>query len=122
VAGDMGGPWTLPRLLGAAKAREISYLPGKFDAEEALRIGLVSRVFADDGFRDEVRAIVDRLTEAAPLALRTLKRNFLDAEKMPLAEYVRVETERHLPMFRTHDTMEAFRARVEKRKPRFEGR
>src|SRR5262249_44548615 len=89
VAGDMGGPWTLPRIIGAARARELSFLPGKFDAEEALRIGLVSRVFADDRFRDEMRAIVERLAAAAPIAIRTLKRNFRDAEKMPLAEYVR---------------------------------
>ena len=34
VAGDMGGPWTLPRILGAAKARELYFLPGKFDAAE----------------------------------------------------------------------------------------
>ncbi len=46
VAGDMGGPWTLPRIVGAAKARELYFLPGKFDAAEALRIGLVSRVSA----------------------------------------------------------------------------
>lgn len=121
VAGDMGGPWTLARIVGAARARDLSFLPGKFDAQEALRIGFVSRVFADERFRDEVAAIANRLAEAAPIALRTLKRNFLDAEKMPLAEYVRVETERHLPMFRTHDTQEAFAARVEKRKPRFRG-
>src|SRR5439155_4231781 len=35
VAGDMGLPWTLPRLVGAAKARELSFLPGKIDASEA---------------------------------------------------------------------------------------
>src|SRR5271154_5404414 len=53
VAGDMGGPWTLPRILGAAKARELYFLPGKFDAAEALRIGLVSRVAAAAGFEGE---------------------------------------------------------------------
>lgn len=122
VAGDMGCPWTLPRLVGAARARELSFLPGKFDAEEALRIGLVSRVFPDECFRAEVAGVVERLAGAAPIALRTLKRNFVDAEKMPLAEYVQIESERHIPMFETEDTKEAFRARVEKRKPRYEGR
>jgi len=121
VAGDMGGPWSLPRLLGAAKARELYFLPGKFDAEEALRIGLVSRVFPDDRFRDEVAAIATRLAEAAPLALRTMKQNFLDAERTAFGEFIEIESRRHLPMFKTHDTMEAFRARIEKRKPRFLG-
>ncbi|MDB5107406.1 MAG: hypothetical protein JWM69_347 [Candidatus Binatus sp.] len=122
VAGDMGGPWTLPRIVGAARARELYFMPGKFDADEALRIGLVTRVFSDDTFRGEVRAIVDRLAEAAPIALRTLKSNFVEAERTTLAGYIGLETARHLPMFNTHDTREAFAAKVEKRKPRFEGR
>ncbi len=41
----MGGPWTLPRIVGAAKARELYFLPEKFGAAEALQWGLVSRVF-----------------------------------------------------------------------------
>lgn len=122
VAGDMGGPWTLPRIVGAARARELYFLPGKFDAEEALRIGLVSRVFADDRFRDEVQAVAERLAAAAPIALRTMKQNFVDAERLGFADYVELESERHLPMFTTEDTREAFAARVEKRKARFVGR
>ncbi|MEA2627229.1 MAG: 2-(1,2-epoxy,2-dihydrophenyl)acetyl-CoA isomerase [Candidatus Binatota bacterium] len=122
VAGDMGGPWTMARILGAARARELYFLPGKFDAEEALRIGLVSRVFADDRFADEVRAIAARLAGAAPIALRTLKANFVDSERMDFAGYVALESARHLPMFDTHDTREAFAARVEKRTPQFQGR
>lgn len=122
VAGDMGGPWTLAKIVGPARARELYFLPGKFDAEEALRIGLVTRVFGDDRFRDEVRAIAERLAESAPLALRTLKANFVDAERMDFAGFVALESERHLPMFATEDTREAFAAKVEKRKPRFRGR
>ena len=122
VAGDMGGPWTLPRIVGAARARELYFMPGKFDAAEALRIGLVSRVFPDSTFRAEVGAVVERLVEAAPIALRTMKANFVEAERMDLRSYIDLETARHIPMFATHDTREAFAAKVEKRKPKFEGR
>lgn len=122
VAGDMGGPWTLPRIVGAARARELYFMPGKFDAAEALRIGLVTRVFPDESFRTEIGAIVERLTAAAPMALRTMKSNFVEAERMDLRSYIDLETARHTPMFATHDTREAFAAKVEKRKPRFEGR
>jgi 2-(1,2-epoxy-1,2-dihydrophenyl)acetyl-CoA isomerase len=38
VAGDMGGPWTLSRLVGGSKARELYFLPGRFDATEAQRM------------------------------------------------------------------------------------
>jgi 2-(1,2-epoxy-1,2-dihydrophenyl)acetyl-CoA isomerase len=122
VAGDMGGPWSLPRIVGAAKARELYFMPDKFDAQEALRIGLVSRVFPDDRFREEVGAIVHRIAEAAPIALRTMKAHFVEAERMDFASYIELETAHHLPMFNTHDTREAFAAKVEKRKPRFIGR
>jgi len=96
--------------------------PGKFDAADALKFGVVSRVFPDDQFRAEVDAIVNRLAESAPIALRSLKANFVDAERMDFAGYVALESERHLSMFRTEDTREAFAAKAEKRKPRFKGR
>ena len=44
MSGDMAGTWFLPRIVGAAKARELYFLPGKFDGAEAARIGLVNRV------------------------------------------------------------------------------
>jgi 2-(1,2-epoxy-1,2-dihydrophenyl)acetyl-CoA isomerase len=122
VAGDMGGPWTLTRIVGPARARELFFFPDKFGAEEALRIGLVTRVFSDERFRAEVQAIAERLAGAAPIALRTLKANFVDAERMDFKGYVSLESERHLRMFATEDTREAFAAKVEKRKPRFQGR
>ncbi len=122
VAGDMGGPWSLPRLVGAAKARELYMLPGKFDAVEAYRIGLVTRLSAADAFEAEVQAVVDRLEAAAPLALRALKANFVAAEKMGFGDYVAFEAEKHIRLFQTADTTEAFKAYVEKRPPMFRGR
>jgi 2-(1,2-epoxy-1,2-dihydrophenyl)acetyl-CoA isomerase len=122
VAGDMGGPWTLPRLVGAAKARELYFMPGKFDAAEALRIGLVSRVAPPDAFEADLAALTARLARAAPLALRAMKANFLAAEKMGLSDFIALESERHLRLFQSQDTTEAFRAFVEKRPPVFHGR
>src|SRR5271169_4896032 len=122
VAGDMGGPWSLSRIVGAARARELYFLQGKFDAAEALRIGMVTRVFSDDRFQSEVDVIVNRLTDCAPIALRTLKANFVDSERMDFAGYVALETERHFRMFETEDTREAFAAKAQKRKPQFKGR
>jgi 2-(1,2-epoxy-1,2-dihydrophenyl)acetyl-CoA isomerase len=122
VAGDMAGPWSLPRLVGAAKARELYFLPERFDAEEALRIGLVSRVFDDASFHDEVGALVAQLAASAPLALRGMKANFVAAERTTLADYITIETERHTRISQSQDTMEAFKAFVEKREARFQGR
>ena len=122
VAGDMASPWTLTHLLGASKARELFFIPDKFDATEAQRIGLVARVFDDDEFRASVDAAVARLAAASPPALRTMKANFLDAERLDLSEFAQLEAERHLHLFTLEDTREAFAAKVEKRAPRWTGR
>lgn len=119
VAGDMAGPWTLPRIVGGAKARELYFLPGKFGAAEALRIGLVSRVFPAASFRADALAIARELASASPSALRTMKANFNDAERLGLAAYLELESKRHLEVASGADAREAFRAFVEKRAPRF---
>jgi 2-(1,2-epoxy-1,2-dihydrophenyl)acetyl-CoA isomerase len=122
ISGDMAGPWLLPRILGATKARELYFLPGKFDAKEAERIGLVARVFDDTTFRDEMEAIMQRLAGAAPLAIGEMKKNFVNAENMTLRDYIELETERHSRTGASEDSREAFRAFVEKRTPAFKGR
>lgn len=122
AAGDMGGPWTLSRLLGGAKARELYFLPEKFDSAEAERIGLVSRVFDDDVFRAEIDAIAARLAASAPLALRGMKANFLAAERVTFADYLDLESERHMRIMQSADTTEAFKAFLEKRPATFTGR
>jgi 2-(1,2-epoxy-1,2-dihydrophenyl)acetyl-CoA isomerase len=122
VAGDMGGPWTLPRIVGPAKARELYFLPGKFDAETALRIGLVSRLIPRELFDTEIDAISKRLAAAAPLALKAMKANFVAAEQSGLTDFIKLETRKHVELFTTEDTREAFAARRDKRAPVFKGR
>ncbi len=119
VAGDMAIPWSLPRLVGAAHARELSLLPRKIDADEALRIGLVARVFPDDEFRSATDELLTALLKKSPTALVGLKQNYVAAERMTLADFVDYEAERHLRIAASADTAEAFRAFLEKREPRF---
>ncbi len=122
VAGDMGLPWTLPRLVGAGKARELSLLPRKVTADEAAAIGLVNATFDDDTFRDEVQAIVDVLAAKAPLARRGMKAHYVDAESMGFGEFIAMETKDHGTITASSDCKEAFRAFVEKRPAQFQGR
>lgn len=119
VAGDMAIPWSLPRLIGAARARDLSFLPRKVEAEEAERIGLVARVFPAESFRDDAEAVVQTLLKKSPTALRGLKENYVAAERMGLVDFVDYEAERHLRIAASADTAEAFRAFIEKREPRF---
>lgn len=121
VAGDMGIPWSLARIVGGARARELSFIPRKVDAEEALRIGLVARVFADDSFRAESDAVAAALLSKSPTALRALKEHYVAAEHLTFSDFVDHEAERHLHIAASEDTAEAFRAFVDKREPRFRG-
>ncbi len=121
VAGDMALPWSLSRLIGAAKLRELMLLPDKISADEAQRIGLVARVFDDATFRTDAEGIVQRLANASPAALTMMKQNWLDAERLSFSDYVDAESHRHHHMFTLADTREAFAAKFEKRAPRFTG-
>ena len=121
VAGDMGLPWSLPRLVGASKARELSLLCEKFSAADAERMGLVARTYDDDVFREEVAAIVSRLARKSPAALKSMKAHYLEAESMDFDAYLDHETVDHQRISKSADTQEAFRAFVEKREPRFDG-
>ena len=122
ISGDMAGPWLLPRIVGATKARELFFMSQKFGADEAERIGLVLKTFPEQTFRSEVAAVARRLAGSAPLAIGEMKKNFINAENMPLRDYIEVETERHTRTGASNDSREAFRAFVEKREPVFEGR
>lgn len=122
ISGDMAGPWLLPRIVGATKARELFLLPGKFGGDEAERIGLVAKTFSDDTFTAELEKIIDRLSKSAPLAIVEMKKNFVSAENMSLRDYIELETERHSRTGASADSKEAFRAFVEKRQPDFQGR
>lgn len=119
VAGDMGLPWSLPRLIGAGRARDLSLRPRRIGAEEALTIGLVTAVFDDETFTDDVEAEVVRLLRKSPTALSGLKQNYLAAERMTFADFNQYEAERHLKIAASEHTREAFRAFIEKREPRF---
>ncbi len=121
VAGDMCLPWSLPRLVGASKARELTFLCKKFSAQEAQRIGLVARVFSDEEFDAETAELVTRLVDSSPTALLTMKANYLAAETgIPLQTFSELETARHIDILDGPHAMEAMQAFVEKRKPNFE--
>jgi 2-(1,2-epoxy-1,2-dihydrophenyl)acetyl-CoA isomerase len=122
VAGDMGLPWSLPRIVGAGRARELSLLPRKLSAEDAEAIGLVNAVFDDDTFRADVRAVVDALAAKAPIARRGMKAHYVAAEAMGFGEFVAMETKDHGAITASEDCREAFHAFVEKRPPRFQGK
>ena len=69
-----GGAHFLPRLVGVSKALELFFTGEFIDAQEALRVGLVNKVFPDNCLMHESERIAQRIAEAPQLALRMIKR------------------------------------------------
>ena len=122
LSGDFGGTWTLPRIVGPAKARELYLLGDIIDAQEALRLNLVSGVFPDADFQERVREIAQRLHDRAPIALRSVKRNLNDGDRVSFSELLDLEAERHVRSGGTEDQTEAVAAFFERRTPQFHDR
>jgi enoyl-CoA hydratase/carnithine racemase len=119
---DFGGTWVLPRRVGLHRAKELALLADIIDATEAERIGLVNRVVADDQLDAFVDDWARRLADGPPLALAMTKRMLNNSMQVTLEEALDDEGAAQTVNFSTKDTMEAMRAFVEKRPPRFEGR
>ncbi len=96
VPGDMGMAWSLSRMLGGARARELMFFPEKLTGQQALDIGLVTRLFARETFHAEVRALADQLCSREPFALRMMKANMVSAEELSIADFINVESARQL--------------------------
>ncbi|HVW42630.1 MAG TPA: enoyl-CoA hydratase-related protein [Amycolatopsis sp.] len=121
VSGDFAGIWSVTRLLGPGRARELFLLPGRFDAARAAEVGLVSEVVAAEAFESHIREVVQRLVDCAPLALKAMKQNLVDAERLALSDYLDAECERYLDTGTSADSIEAARAYLDKRPPTFTG-
>jgi 2-(1,2-epoxy-1,2-dihydrophenyl)acetyl-CoA isomerase len=119
--GDYGLAWTLPRLVGSTRARDLMFLPERFDAAEALRIGLVSRVVADDALAAAV-ALGCEIAARAPLAIAGMKANLNDAERLELPQLLEREARRFYANQATDDAREGARAFAEGRPPNFLGK
>jgi len=116
---DGGGSWTLPRVVGLRKAMEILLLSERFEAAEALRLGLVNRVVAAEMLEAEVDVIVRALAAAPVLATRNAKRLVRDSLSRSLSEQLQAEAVSFGQCTATTDFAEGITAFIEKRPARF---
>lgn len=118
---DTGATWTLPRLVGAAKAAEIAFLGDPVGSLEALRLGLVSRVVAGGDLLAEAAAMATRIAALAPGASAATKRLLGDAFDRDLDAALDAEAAAQQVAGSSRDHAEGLAAFLEKRAPRFDG-
>lgn len=116
-----GGPVTLARVVGVARAKEILFSARRLDANEALRLGLVERVVPRAQLDEAAIAWVAEIEATAPLALAALKRSLDEGISMPFAAAAEHDQALRRPLDATKDYAEGLQAHFEKRKPRFRG-
>jgi len=119
---DVAGLSRLASLVGREKAAELLYTGEVIDAQEALRIGLVSRVVPDAQLMESAVALAGKIAANPPLAVRRLKaglREALDPDWKTLGEWV---SRSLAELFKTEDHREGVKSFLEKRAPKYVGR
>lgn len=116
-----GGCVRLPRLVGAAKAKELILLARRLGAEEALGMGLIHEVAAAGQARSHAAAMLSALQKNGPLALRAAKDAIDGGLDRAMAEALEHEASCYQRIIPTKDRLEALAAFAEKRAPNFSG-
>lgn len=119
---ESGGTWLLPRMVGYAKAAEISFTGRTLSAAESLELGLVNHVVPASELHHFVTSMANEIAANAPLAIRAIKRMMRAAETETFEQNIHHVFLQLLPLFRTKDFKEGVAAFMEKRPANFIGR
>ena len=114
-----GATQRLPRLIGAARAKELLFTGEMFDAQTALEMGLVSKVVPPDKLMEEVVTLATTIAAKPAVALKMIKLAVDHGSNMDLNSSLIYEGESFMLSYTSEDGREGLRAFVEKRKPQF---
>ena len=117
-----GGTQRLPRLIGAHRALELMITGAPVGPEEALRLGIVNKLFPADKLMPETEAYAARLAAGATVAIGQIKRAVVQGVGMDLSTALALERDLIEPLFDTEDAKEGFAAFADKRQPVYKGR
>jgi len=118
---EMASSYFLPKLIGPALASELMYTGRFVDADEALRIGLVSRIIEDSELLDSAHELASEMVRhASPFGLRITKEAInLVQGGLSLEEAVHIENRNQVLALQTQDFMTAVASWMQKKEPEF---
>jgi len=116
---DGAATWLLPRFVGLRKAQELTLLNTRVTADDALSLGMITRVVDDADLQGEVQSMSDRLAQAATPALGRVRNLLLDSFGASLEAQMEAEARSIADLSRTAHGREGIAAFVAKRKPQF---
>jgi enoyl-CoA hydratase/carnithine racemase len=122
LSGDYGASWLLTALVGTARARELFFTARRVSAQEALTLGLVNEVVADERLASRTAELARSIADGPPVALRYMKENLNRACRDDFRTCLAMEADRMVRCTRTEDHREAVQAFLAKRRPSFTGR
>lgn len=114
--------WFLERLIGRMKAAELIFTGEPIGAEEAERLGLITRVVAAEHLQEEAKKLANKIAEMSPLALKSTRELLYRMESMNFKDVPITAIEALAAAFDSEDSREARKAFIEKRKPIWTGR
>ncbi len=117
-----GGTQRLPRLVGAAKAKELIMTGDIINAEEALRIGLVNKVVAPGELMTAAYEMANKILKKGPLAVRMAKIVVDQGLDLDLNNAMLLERLAQTFLFASEDRMEGVTSFLEKRPPQYKGK
>ncbi len=118
---DLGGSWALPRLVGLRQALEIAMLGENFNADEALRLGLINRVLPAADLEAAAQALAERLAQGPTKAYGQMRRLLRTSFERDLPAQLAAEAKGFITCAHTADMREGLQAFLDKRKPNFTG-
>jgi 2-(1,2-epoxy-1,2-dihydrophenyl)acetyl-CoA isomerase len=119
---DGGGTFLLPRIIGLGPALEMLLTGKSVEAQEAYRLGLVSKVVPHKRLMEEAVDLADRLARGPSTAIGLIKRNVYKGLAIDFDSELELEADAFAHCTQTEDFQEGVQAILEKRKPRFSGR
>jgi 2-(1,2-epoxy-1,2-dihydrophenyl)acetyl-CoA isomerase len=119
---DGGSTWLLPRLIGLARAKELSLLAERLPAEIALQWGLINRVVDDAALMPEALKLAEKLANGPTVALSTARKLYWESPINTYEEQLDLERRSQEQAGRTEDFMEGVAAFLQKREAKFKGK